>query len=356
MTINVLVVDDSALIRRLLTEIIEQAPDMTCVGAAKDAYVARDMVNRLTPDVITLDIEMPGVDGLTFLEKLMRARPTPVVMISTLTERGAEATMRALELGAVDFLPKPKLGVVDGVQAYATEICDKIRAAATAKVRLATAGPVATASQALPPTLGLAGIRGTEKLIGIGASTGGTEAIKEVLLPLPADMPAVLITQHMPAGFTTSFAARLDRLCALRVKEAEQDERILPGHAYLAPGGWHLLIKRFGADYRIALSDGPPVNRHRPSVDVMFDSMASAAAANCIGVVLTGMGRDGAEGLLHLREVGAVTAAQDESSSLVYGMPKAAAENGAAHHVVNLPEFAGFLVDTVRRMGAGSRV
>ena len=354
MSIKVLVVDDSALIRQLLEQIVRSAPDMVFVGAAKDAYVARDMVNQFSPDVITLDIEMPRMDGLTFLQKLMRARPTPVVMISTLTEKGSEATMKALELGAVDFIPKPRLGITEGMAAYAETILDKIRAAAASRTALlrrpATPRPKSGSVQQIT------GITGTEKLIGIGASTGGTEAIKEVLQDLPANMPAVLITQHMPAGFTRSFAARLNGLSAMTVKEAEHGERILPGHAYLAPGDRHLKLTRSGANYEVCLSDGEPVNRHKPAVDVMFDSLAELAAGNSVGVLLTGMGKDGAIGMLHLKEQGAVTVAQNEQSCLVYGMPRAAVEIGAATEVLPLEDIAAYLVELMRRMGSGHRI
>ncbi|WP_198962777.1 protein-glutamate methylesterase/protein-glutamine glutaminase [Mangrovitalea sediminis] len=354
MSIKVLVVDDSALIRQLLEQIVRSAPDMVFVGAAKDAYVARDMVNQFSPDVITLDIEMPRMDGLTFLNKLMRARPTPVVMISTLTEKGSEATMKALELGAVDFIPKPRLGITEGMAAYAETILDKIRAAAASHTALLRRP--AMPRQKSGSVQQITGITGTEKLIGIGASTGGTEAIKQVLQDLPANMPAVLITQHMPAGFTRSFAGRLNSLSAMTVKEAEHGERILPGHAYLAPGDRHLKLTRSGANYEVCLSDGEPVNRHKPAVDVMFDSLAELAAGNSVGVLLTGMGKDGAAGMLHLKEQGAVTVAQNEQSCLVYGMPRAAVELGAATEVLPLENIAAYLVELMRRMGSGHRI
>ncbi len=308
---KVLVIDDSALIRSLLSKIVDAQNDMVTVGAAPDPLVARDMIKALDPDVLTLDIEMPKMDGLEFLEKLMRLRPMPVVMVSTLTARGAEATMRALELGAVDFVAKPKLDIQKGMAEYAQEITDKIRIAARAKLRIARthatgapavprdAGHAAPAPGAgcganLRPLLTGARLSTTEKLILIGASTGGTEAIREVLMGMPPDSPGILITQHMPAGFTKSFAERLNKCCDLAVKEAEDGERVLPGHVYIAPGSHHLLLRKSGANYLTVLSDAPPVNRHRPSVEVLFKCGAEIAGPNLVGVMLTGMGKDGA--------------------------------------------------------------
>lgn len=330
--IKVLCVDDSALIRSLMTEIINSQPDMEVVGTAPDPLVAREMIKRLNPDVLTLDVEMPRMDGLDFLERLMRLRPMPVLMVSSLTERGSEITMRALELGAVDFITKPKLGIRDGLLEYTDTIADKLRAASRARLRTAAPGaePAAPAPMLRTPLLS------TEKLIIVGASTGGTEAIKEFLMPLPPDAPAVLIVQHMPAGFTRSFAQRLDGLCRIKVKEAEHGERVLPGYAYIAPGDQHLLLARSGANYVAHLSQDPPVNRHRPSVDVLFDSAAVHAGKNAIGVILTGMGRDGARGMLRMREAGAYNLAQDEQSCIVFGMPKEAIAAGGAHEVVPL--------------------
>lgn len=330
--IKVLCVDDSALIRSLMTEIINSQPDMEVVGTAPDPLVAREMIKRLNPDVLTLDVEMPRMDGLDFLERLMRLRPMPVLMVSSLTERGSEITMRALELGAVDFITKPKLGIRDGLLEYTDTIADKLRAASRARLRTAASGaePAAPAPMLRTPLLS------TEKLIIVGASTGGTEAIKEFLMPLPPDAPAVLIVQHMPAGFTRSFAQRLDGLCRIKVKEAEHGERVLPGYAYIAPGDQHLLLARSGANYVAHLSQDPPVNRHRPSVDVLFDSAAVHAGKNAIGVILTGMGRDGARGMLRMREAGAYNLAQDEHSCIVFGMPKEAIAAGGAHEVVPL--------------------
>ncbi|BDB26263.1 chemotaxis response regulator protein-glutamate methylesterase [Cupriavidus sp. P-10] len=332
--IKVLCVDDSALIRSLMTEIINSQPDMEVVGTAPDPLVARDLIKRLNPDVLTLDVEMPRMDGLDFLERLMRLRPMPVLMVSSLTERGSEITMRALELGAVDFVTKPKLGIRDGLIEYTDTIADKLRAASRARVR-AAAQPVAGVSA--PAPMLRSPLLSTEKLIILGASTGGTEAIKEFLMPLPPDSPAVMIVQHMPAGFTRSFAQRLDGLCRITVKEAEHGERVLPGHAYIAPGDSHLRLARSGANYVAHLSQEAPVNRHRPSVDVLFDSAAEHGGKNVIGVILTGMGKDGARGMLRMREAGAYNLAQDEQTCIVFGMPKEAIATGGVHEIVPLP-------------------
>jgi len=333
------VVDDSALIRKVLTEIINSQRDMTCVGAAPDPLAARELIRAVNPDVITLDVEMPKMDGLEFLERLMRLRPMPVVMVSTLTEKGSEVTMRALELGAVDFVAKPKLDIARGMQDYASEITDKIRAAASARIR---ARPSGTADgQPAQPLASLGSrVASTEKLIIVGASTGGTEAIKDVLTQFPPDAPGVLVTQHMPEGFTRMFAARLDKLCRITVSEAVHGERVLPGHAYIAPGHSHLLVRRSGANYVVELSQGPPVNKHRPSVDVLFRSAAQTAGANALGVILTGMGKDGAAGMLEMRQAGAWTIAEDESTCIVFGMPREAIAAGGVEEIVPLPQIA----------------
>ena len=338
--IKVLIIDDSALIRSLLKEIINGQVDMEVVGAAPDPVIAREMIKELNPDVLTLDVEMPKMDGLDFLGKLMRLRPMPVVMVSTLTEKDSDVTLRALELGAIDFTTKPKLDVVRGMHDYADDIADKIRTASKARPRATpiklNIAPSHSADAVLPPVANK--ISTTEKLIIIGASTGGTEAIKEVLIRMPSDAPGILVTQHMPEAFTKSFAARLDSLCKIRVKEAEDNERILPGHAYIAPGHSHLLLKRSGAHYLTELNQGPPVNRHRPSVDVLFRSAANYAGSNAVGVILTGMGKDGAAGMLEMREAGAYNFAQDEASCVVFGMPAAAIALGAAHEIVPLDQ------------------
>ena len=352
--ITVLCVDDSALIRSLMTEIINSQPDMVVVATASDPLIARDLVKQHNPDVMTLDVEMPRMDGLEFLEKLMRLRPMPVVMVSSLTEQGSEAALRALELGAVDFVTKPRLGIRDGLLSYTDLIAGKIRIAAVAK--LLPAKRAAAGSSALTADVPLlrSPLLSTEKLIIIGASTGGTEAIREVLQPLPPDSPGILIAQHMPAGFTQSFAQRLNGLCRIAVSEAVNGERILPGHAYIAPGGFHLSLARSGANYVAQVDLEPPVNRHRPSVDVLFDSAARHAGKNAIGVILTGMGRDGADGLLKMRQAGAYTLAQDEASCVVFGMPREAIANGAAVEVASLQEISQRVMVYLRSFGPQS--
>ena len=340
--IKVLVIDDSALIRGVMKEIINRENDMVCVGSAPDPLVAREMIKALNPDVLTLDVEMPKMDGLDFLERLMRLRPMPVLMVSTLTESGSDITFRALELGAVDFFSKPKMDIARGMEEYAIGITDKIRAVAQARVRKTVAALVTqeklSADVILPSTVRR--FSSTEKLIVIGASTGGTEAIKEILVKLPADAPAILVTQHMPENFTKSFADRLNSLCKISVKEAEHNERILPGHAYIAPGNSHLLLKRSGTHYIAELNQGPLVNRHRPSVDVLFRAAANIAGANALGIILTGMGKDGMQGMLEMRQAGSYTIAQDEASCVVFGMPKEAIAAGAVCEVLPLQNIA----------------
>jgi two-component system, chemotaxis family, protein-glutamate methylesterase/glutaminase len=335
MKTKVLVIDDSALIRSLLTEIINQEKDMEVVGAAPDPLIAREMIKQLNPDVLTLDVEMPKMDGLDFLEKLMRLRPMPVLMVSTLTEKGSEITMRALELGATDFVTKPKTAISQGIREYAELITDKIRVASKAKV--SSLQSIAKSSHQVGQTAMLRNpLISSEKLLIIGASTGGTEAIKAFLLQMPSDCPGILITQHMPAGFTKSFANRLDTLCRISVKEAIDGERVLPGHAYIAPGDKHLLLARSGANYVTKLSDAEPVNRHKPSVDVLFDSAAQNAGKNAVGVILTGMGKDGAAGMARMRTAGARNFSQSEESCVVYGMPREAVAQGGVHEVGHL--------------------
>ena len=347
--IRVVVVDDSALVRGLLTEIIDRQPDMCCVGAAADPLVAREMIRNLNPDVITLDIEMPRMDGIDFLSRLMRLRPMPVVMVSTLTERGADVTLKALELGAVDFVAKPKIGVSDGLRQLGADITEKIRTAAKARVhRLATPAAGANAAPAKPVTMASLGRLSTEKIIFIGASTGGTEATREVLTSLPADCPAVMITQHMPPGFTKSYAARLDGLCRIRVAEASDGERVLPGHAYIAPGGFHLSVERSGANYIARVQDGEPVNRHKPSVEVLFNSAARVVGRNALAVMLTGMGADGAKAMRSMRDAGSHNLVQDENSCVVFGMPREAIAHGAANEVLPLTQIAPRLIEWLR--------
>ncbi|HUW49980.1 MAG TPA: chemotaxis response regulator protein-glutamate methylesterase [Sulfuricella sp.] len=351
MTIKVLIVDDSALIRSVLKEIIESHKDLKVVGAAPDPLVAREMIKALNPDVITLDVEMPRMDGIGFLEKLMRLRPMPVVMISSLTEKGSDITLRALELGAVDFIAKPKLDISRGLKEYSQEIAEKIRAAAKAHLKKPTfqVQPSLTADAVLPSLSNR--IASTEKLIIVGASTGGTEAIKDFLIKLPPDCPGIAVTQHMPEAFTKSFAQRLDSLCKISVKEAEDGDRILPGHAFIAPGHSHLLIKRSGANYVCELSDGPLVNRHRPSVDVLFRSAANHVGKNAIGVILTGMGKDGAVGMMEMKQAGSYNFAQDEASCVVFGMPKEAIATGGVDEIVPLQDMAARVMAYLMTMG-----
>ncbi|NCT99761.1 MAG: chemotaxis response regulator protein-glutamate methylesterase [Comamonadaceae bacterium] len=358
---RVVVVDDSALVRSLLAEIINRQHDMQCVGAASDPLVAREMIRELNPDVITLDVEMPRMDGLEFLSRLMRLRPMPVVMVSTLTEQGAEITLRALEMGAVDFVAKPRIGVSQGLNELAGDIVDKIRVAAAAQVRRlaapAPAAPAATGAGAAAPARPSVPLPrlSTEKIICIGASTGGTEAIREVLVPMPADAPAIVITQHMPPGFTTSFATRLDGLCKISVAEARDGQRILPGHAYIAPGGRHLRIDRSGSNYVAVVEDTEPVNRHRPSVEVLFKSAARVIGPNAIGIMLTGMGADGASAMREMKDAGSYNYVQDEASCVVFGMPRMAIQHGAAHEVLPLNQIAPAVLARLANAPAGVR-
>ncbi len=345
MAIRVLIVDDSALVRKLLTEMLRSDPGIEVVGAAADPYAAREKIKQLNPHVITLDVEMPRMDGITFLENLMRLRPMPVVMVSSLTQRGADVTLRALELGAIDFVAKPKVDIAGSLVEYADELISKVKVAAGARVsaRVAATRTVAlevnprrSADAVLPAASGPRVLRTTDRIIAIGASTGGTEAIRETLAALPADAPAIVISQHIPAAFSRPFAERMNQCSAMSVCEAQDGQYILPGHVYIAPGDRHLLVERDGARYRCRLNDGPHVNRHRPSVDVMFRSVAQNVGPNATGVILTGMGDDGARGLKEMMEAGAHTIAQDEASSVVWGMPGTAVRLGAAHQVLPL--------------------
>jgi two-component system chemotaxis response regulator CheB len=354
--IRVVVVDDYALVRSLLAEIINRQRDMECVGTANDPLIAREMIRELNPDVITLDVEMPRMDGIDFLGRLMRLRPMPVLMISTLTERGAEVTMRALELGAVDFVAKPRIGLAEGIKDLSDQIVEKIRVAASAHIRRAPApspaagAPAASGTSATPPKL--LGRLSTEKLICIGSSTGGTEAVKEVLTRMPADSPGIVITQHMPPGFTTSFAARLNGLCQITVKEAVHGERILPGHAYIAPGGKQFRIDRSGANYVAVVEDGEPVNRHKPSVEVLFHSCAQVVGPNAFGIMLTGMGNDGAKAMREMKDAGSYNYVQDEASCVVFGMPREAILHGAADEVLPLTAIAPALLARLSSVGS----
>lgn len=347
--IRVVVVDDSALVRSLLAEIINRQKDMECVGSANDPLIAREMIRELNPDVITLDIEMPRMDGIDFLGRLMRLRPMPVVMISTLTERGAEITMRALEMGAVDFVAKPRIGVADGLSELSSQIVEKVRIAAAAHIKRTVSASPSNAIGGSAPVIARAPIASigrvsTEKLICIGASTGGTEAIREILTRMPADSPGIVITQHMPPGFTTSFAARLNSLCQITVQEAVNGERILPGHAYIAPGGRQFRVDRSGANYVAVVEDGELVNRHRPSVEVLFKSAAAVVGRNAFGIMLTGMGNDGARAMREMKDAGSYNYVQDEASCIVFGMPREAILHGAADEVLPLVEIAPTLI------------
>jgi two-component system, chemotaxis family, protein-glutamate methylesterase/glutaminase len=349
--VRVLVVDDSAVMRRLLSDILKSDPMIDVVGSAPDPYVAREKIKQLNPDVLTLDVEMPRMDGLVFLRNIMRLRPMPVVMCSSLTQHGAEVTLEALSLGAVDFVAKPGVDVEHGLKEAAQEIIDKVKSAAGAKVR-AWVDPATLqveekhdAGAVIEKRSAPSKFMTTDRVIAIGASTGGTEAIKDVLMGLPADSPGVVITQHIPRAFSGPFARRMNDCCALNVCEAEDGQLILPGHAYIAPGDQHLLVTRSGARYYCQLIDGPKVNRHRPSVDVLFRSVAQSAGRNSLGVILTGMGDDGARGLLEMREAGAPTLAQDEESSVVWGMPGAAWALGAAQSQHPLLKIAGRITE-----------
>ena len=345
--IRVLCVDDSALVRSLMVEIINSHADMEVVAVAPDPIVARELIKEYNPDVLTLDVEMPRMDGLDFLERLMRLRPMPVVMVSSLTERNSDITLRALELGAVDFVTKPRLGLRDGLLEYSGIIADKIRAAAVSRPRR----HLVQATKVVPKTL-MRSFSTTEKLIMIGASTGGTEAIRQVLEPLPSNSPAIMITQHMPAGFTSSFVQRLDSLCQVKVHEAVHGQRVMPGNVYLAPGGIaHMKLARSGANYVVELEDSEPVNRHKPSVDVLFNSAAELAGKNAVGVLLTGMGKDGAQGMLAMKKAGAATFAQDEASCVVFGMPREALLIGATDQAVPLSEMSERILASVGSYG-----
>jgi len=356
-------------VRRILSELLSADREVEVVGTASDAYMARDKIKQLNPDVLTLDVEMPKMDGVTFLRNLMRLRPMPVVMVSSLTEHGAEITLDALGVGAVDYLPKPKIDLAATLGDYAEELCAKIKAAAKARVRAYTGSaspascpdiaPRYSADAVIAKTDAPRQFRTTDRIIAIGASTGGTEAIKDVLVQLPADTPGIVIAQHIPKAFSTPFAERMDACCQMTVYEAEDGQQILPGHVYIAPGDRHLLLIRDGARYVCKLDDGQPVNRHKPSVDVLFRSVAQQAGRNAIGVILTGMGKDGAMGLKEMRDAGSPTIAQDEATCVVWGMPREAVALGGAVQVLGLHEIPGRLralaesMDVTRSSAAG---
>jgi two-component system chemotaxis response regulator CheB len=343
---RVLIVDDSALVRGLLKQIIDDTPDFDVVGVASDPYDAWRKIKELGPDVLTLDVEMPRMDGLSFLERLMQLHPMPVLMVSSLTEQGCATTLRALELGAVDFVSKPKVDLHAGVLGLGDELLQKLRITASAKVQTVKRRNTSTRVE---PSAPRAMLKTSMKIVAMGASTGGTEALKDVLIELPPDSPPIAIVQHMPPGFTKSFAARLDSLCAVRVKEACDGDRLMAGHVLVAPGDFHMVLTRSGASYGVRVVAGEPVNRHRPSVDVLFESFADYAGGNAVGVILTGMGNDGALGLKHMHDQQAATIAQDEHSCVVYGMPKEAVDIGAVDHVLPLSRIAAKILDTCSR-------
>ena len=354
--IRVLIVDDSALIRKMLTELLSGAPDIEVIGSAPDPLVAREKIKKLNPDVLTLDVEMPRMDGLTFLSNLMRLRPMPVVMVSSLTQKGADTTLQALEMGAVDFVAKPEVDLAGTFHDYAEEIISKIRVASHAnvkplsRIRNSIKTPPKYSADEVISKLPSRNLKTTDQIIAVGASTGGTEAIKEFLTMMPADSPGIVITQHIPEAFSEPFSRRMDGICDMKVFHAEDGQQIIPGHVYIAPGGRHLLIERSGARYYCRLNDGAPVNRHKPSVDVLFRSVVQHVGNNAIGVILTGMGDDGARGMKELHDIGAPTIAQDEQSSVVWGMPGEAVKLGAVDEVLPLSRIHQKVLSLVRKL------
>lgn len=348
--IQVLIVDDSALVRQTLAEVLSSDPEIEIMGSAGDPYAAAEKIREQVPDVITLDIEMPRMDGLTFLQKIMMQHPIPVVICSSLAEEGAQSTLRALEYGAVEVITKPKVGNRQFLEESRIEICNAIKAAASARIRRVTAHvvePKLNADSVLAKPTG-AMIETTEKVVAIGASTGGTEALRILLEALPADCPGIVIVQHMPELFTRAFAKRLDGLCQITVKEAEPNDTVLRGQALIAPGNHHMILKRSGARYFVDIKEGPLVSRHRPSVDVLFRSAARYAGQNAVGVIMTGMGDDGANGMLEMKEAGAITIAQDEKTCVVFGMPNEAIKKNAVDRVLPLPAIAGAILANAR--------
>jgi two-component system chemotaxis response regulator CheB len=350
--IKVLIVDDSALVRQLLKTMLESDSQIEVVGVASDPFMAREKIKKLNPDVLTLDVEMPRMDGITFLNNLMRLRPVPVVMVSTLTEKGADVTLRALENGAIDFVSKPKLDVAEQLPVYAEEIIQKVKTAASARVkpleRRVSSNKLLQekyTSDVILPKVSGKHFKTTDKIIGIGSSTGGTEAIKDVVANLPPNMPGIVISQHIPESFSGPFAERVNSITRLTVMEARDGQQILPGHVYIAPGNRHLLVKRDGARYVCCLNDGEPVNRHKPSVDVMFRSLAQNAGPNSIGVMLTGMGTDGAAGMGEMKQEGALTIAQDEKSSVVWGMPGEVVKRGYVDEILAINKIGQRLIE-----------
>lgn len=373
--VKVLIVDDSALVRQMLQAMLESDSAIEVVGAASDPYMARDMIKERHPDVLTLDVEMPRMDGVSFLRNLMRLHPMPVVMVSSLTEKGADVTLQAMELGAIDFVTKPKIDLAHTFEQYGQEICQKVKnAARVSRASLERQYARYVANQQSHPKVEVLPtpasrpsekysadaiikplsaparhFKTTEKIIAIGASTGGTEAIKEVLMRMPASCPGIVISQHIPAAFSGPFAVRMDSVSQMTVMEAKDRQQILPGHVYVAPGGKHLLVERDGARYICRLNDGSPVNRHKPSVDVMFRSVAQNVGINAVGVLLTGMGADGALGLQEIQQAGSPTIAQDQKTSVVWGMPGEAVKLGAADQVLPLDKIAKVILDLVTK-------
>jgi two-component system, chemotaxis family, protein-glutamate methylesterase/glutaminase len=346
---KVLIIDDSAVVRQALTDILSSDPQIEVIGAARDPYVAAEMMHSAVPDVITLDVEMPRMDGITFLKKLMSQHPLPVVMCSSLTEEGSETTFKALEHGAVDIIQKPRLGVRQFIEESQITICDAVKAAAQVRQRKAPQPPFEvppklTADAVLPKAAHRSLVQTTEKVVLVGASTGGTEALQMFLKRLPEDAPGTVVVQHMPENFTRAFANRLNGICRVSVKEAESDDSVIRGRVLIAPGNRHTLLKRSGARYYVEVKDGPLVCRHRPSVDVLFRSGARYAGRNAIGVIMTGMGDDGARGMLEMKEAGAFNIAQDETSCVVFGMPKEAIKLGGVHRVAPLDRIPDMVV------------
>ena len=358
--VRVLVIDDSASVRQTLTSVLQSDPGIEVIGTASDPFIAAKRIQEEIPDVITLDVEMPRMDGITFLRKLMSQKPIPVVMCSSLTEQGTETLMQAMEAGAVDVILKPKIAAADHLAEQASRICEVVKSAAQARLRQRPAGAVRSASASgpaqkltadamLPPPSGKAMARTTEMVVCVGASTGGTEALREMLEKLPANSPGIVIVQHMPERFTAAFARRLNDLCEVEIKEAADGDPVLRGHALIAPGDRHLLLERQGARYHVSVRTGPLVSRHRPSVDVLFRSAARSAGSNAMAVIMTGMGDDGARGMLEMHQAGAYTVAQDEATSVVFGMPKEAIARGGVDRIVPLGQIAPEILAEDRR-------
>ena len=349
--VKVLIVDDSAVVRQVLSKVLSSDPDIEVIGTAADPYLAADKIRKQVPDVITLDVEMPRMDGLTFLQKIMSQRPIPVVICSTLTTKGAEATLKAIQYGAVEIINKPQMGTKGFLEESKVFICDAIKAAAQARLKPVSGAslreviPKHTADAVLSRSSLRSVLKTTEQVVVVGASTGGTEALRLFLQALPLDAPGVVVVQHMPEHFTAAFAKRLDGICGVTVKEAEDGDSVIPGRVLIAPGNRHMLLKRSGARYYVELKDGPLVCRHRPSVDVLFRSASRYAGSNAIGVIMTGMGDDGSRGMLEMKEAGAVNFAQDEETCVVFGMPKEAIKIGAVDKVLPLEKLASAILN-----------